>query len=130
MKPHLIPTEKLQALEDKAGEALDKVAAAAREAKVKDRWRALDRLLTAVGVEISGLLIILLALAILCAPVGLGLAAIYFLATWMVRATGSEALGWIVAILTFVFLCRYVWGTKLQRASRRAAEALIASKAN
>jgi hypothetical protein len=39
-------------------------------------------------------------------------------------------IGWITAIVSFSYFCRYVWGRRLQAASRRAAEALIASKQN
>ena len=50
------------------------------------------------------------------------------LAHWTIRATGSEVLSWIVGIAVFAFFCRYIWGSRLQAASRRAAEALVAAK--
>jgi hypothetical protein len=47
---------------------------------------------------------------------------------WAGRMSGSPVPGWILGVTVFAFLCRYVWGRSLQRASRRAAEALIAGK--
>lgn len=99
-----------------------------RAQKVKDHWTWLDRLFAGIGAEIASLSIILLALVVLCAPVGFGLGATWLLAHWTIRATGSDVLGWIVGIAVFAFFCRYIWGSRLQAASRRAAEALVAAK--
>jgi hypothetical protein len=99
-----------------------------RAHQVKHHWLRLDRLFAGIGGEVASLLIIALALAILCAPVGFGLSATWLAAHWTIRATGSEVLGWVVGITVFAFFCRYIWGSRLQAASRRAAEALVAAK--
>jgi hypothetical protein len=99
-----------------------------RAHKLRGAWLRLDRLLAGIGAEITSLSIILLALAVLCAPVGFGLGVTWLLAHWTIRATGMEWLGWVVGITVFAFFCRYVWGSRLQAASRRAAEALVAAR--
>jgi len=99
-----------------------------RAARLQSRWRRLDMLLAAIGAEIGNLFIIALALAILCAPYAFGLAATWAALHYARAATGHVWLGWTAGIIVFAFLCRYVWGSRLQRASRRAAEALIAGK--
>ena len=105
---------------------------AVREAEQRARPRlgAADRVLTAIGNEMGGILLIALALAILCAPVGIGLALTWgaWLAT--VALTNSTFLGWVAAIAVFAFLCRYVWGIRLQSAAKRAAAALLAERAS
>lgn len=85
-------------------------------------------LLAAIGAEIGNLFIIALALAILCAPWGFGLGVSWAAATYTRHFTGHPWLGWTAGVIVFAFFCRYVWGSRLQRASRRAAEALIAGK--
>ena len=105
---------------------MDSIEEQLRTHRVKERWQRLDILLAGIGMEIVNLLIIALALAILCAPIGFGLAVSWALASWSAHATGSTAVGWIAAIVSFSFFCRYIWGVRLQSASRRAAEALIA----
>ena len=107
---------------------MDSIEEELRNHHVKERWQRLDLLLAGIGAEIVNLLIIALALAILCAPIGFGVGVSWLLASWAARATGHEIFGWIAAILSFSFFCRYIWGTRLQAASRRAAEAVIAAK--
>lgn len=99
-----------------------------RAAQVQQRFRRLDLLLAAIGAEIGNLFVIALALAILCAPWAFGLVATWAVMEWSYALSGSPAPGWILGTITFAFFCRYVWGSRLQRASRRAAEALIAGK--
>ncbi len=99
-----------------------------RAARLESRWRKLDLLLAAIGAEIGGLFLILLALAILVAPTAFGLGVTWLVMEWAGRMSGSPVPGWILGAVVFAFLCRYVWGARLQRASRRAAEALIAGK--
>jgi hypothetical protein len=84
--------------------------------------------LAAIGSEIASLFIIALALAILCAPWAFGLGVAWLAADWAYALSGSPVLGWILGAILFAFFCRYVWGSRLQIASRRAAEALIAGK--
>jgi hypothetical protein len=107
---------------------MDFIEEQVRAHKLRATGRRLDRLLAGIGGEITSLSIILLALAVLCAPVGFGLGVTWLLAHGTIRATGSEWLGWIVGITVFAFFCRYVWGSRLQAASRRAAEALVAAR--
>ena len=99
-----------------------------RAAKVQDRFRRLDLFLAAIGAEIASLFIIALALAILCAPWAFGLGAAWAAAEWAYTISHRALPGWILGVTVFAFFCRYVWGSRLQRASRRAAEALIAGK--
>ena len=99
-----------------------------REAKVQDRFRRLDLFLAAIGAEIASLFIIALALAILCAPWAFGLGASWAVAEWSYTLSHRALPGYVLGAITFAFFCRYVWGSRLQRASRRAAEALIAGK--
>ena len=103
---------------------------AVREAEQRARPRlgAADRVLSAIGNELGGILLIALALAILCAPVGIGLALTWGAWLGTVALTGSSVLGWTAAIATFAFLCRYVWGMRLQSAAKRAAAALVAGR--
>jgi protein-S-isoprenylcysteine O-methyltransferase Ste14 len=107
---------------------MDSIEEQVRAHKLRATWLRLDRLLAGIGAEIASLAIILLALAVLCAPVGFGLGVTWLLAHWTIRATGTEFLGWILGITVFAFFCRYVWGSRLQAASRRAAEALVAAR--
>lgn len=95
---------------------------------MRQRWRRLDLVFTAIGGEIVSLFIIALALAVLCAPWAFGIGVTWGAGYWIAQSTGNLALGWIVGAITFSFFCRYVWGSRLQAASRRAAEALIAGK--
>jgi len=107
---------------------MDSIEEQVRAHKLRGAWLRLDRLLAGIGAEITSLSIILLALAVLCAPVGFGLGVTWLLAHWTIRAAGMEWLGWVVGITVFAFFCRYVWGSRLQAASRRAAEALVAAR--
>jgi hypothetical protein len=107
---------------------MDSIEEQVRAQQLRATWLRLDRLLAGIGAEIASLAIILLALAVLCAPVGFGLGITWLLAHWTIRATDTEFLGWIVGITVFAFFCRYVWGSRLQAASRRAAEALVAAR--
>ncbi|MEY4965774.1 MAG: hypothetical protein RL274_1357 [Pseudomonadota bacterium] len=107
---------------------LESIEEQIRARKLGNHWLRLDRGMAGIGAEIASLLIILLALTILCAPAAFGLGAAWLLAHWTIGATGSEILGWIVGITVFAFFCRYIWGSRLQSASRRAAEALVAAK--
>jgi hypothetical protein len=109
---------------------LDSIEDELRADNVKRRWQRLDLVLAGIGAEIASLFIIALALAILCAPIGFGVGVSWALAAWATRLTGHGVIGWITAIVSFSYFCRYVWGRRLQAASRRAAEALIASKQN
>ena len=95
---------------------------------MRQRWRRLDLVFTAIGGELVSLFIIALALAVLCAPWAFGIGVTWGAGYWIAQSTGNLALGWIVGVTTFSFFCRYVWGSRLQTASRRAAEALIAGK--
>lgn len=99
-----------------------------RAARLGSRWRKLDLFLAAIGAEIGNLFIIALALAILCAPWAFGLGVAWLAADWATALSGSAVPGWILGVVVFAFFCRYVWGSRLQIASRRAAEALIAGK--
>lgn len=107
---------------------MDSIENEVRAQKLRGAWFRLDRLLTGIGGEITSLSIILLALAVLCAPVGFGLGVTWLLAHWTIRATGHDWMGWVVGVTVFAFFCRYVWGSRLQAASRRAAEALVAAR--
>jgi hypothetical protein len=107
---------------------MDSIEEQVRAHKLRTAWLRLDRLLAGIGGEVTSLSIILLALAVLCAPVGFGLGVTWLLAHWTIRATGMEWTGWVVGIAVFAFFCRYVWGARLQAASRRAAEALVAAR--
>ena len=118
--------EGAQRLEHLASESVDRAVTAARDSKTRNLLASSDALLRAVGTELSVLAIIALALAILCAPIALGLAAVWFAGLWAAKLTGLRAIGWLAGAIVFLFLCRYVWGAKLQRACRRAALALIA----
>lgn len=95
---------------------------------LRPRLNAADRALAVIGDELRAVLIIALALAILCAPTATGLALVW--AAWVGTAalTHSRFLGWVVGIAVLVFLVRYVWGTRLQSAARRAAAALLAGQ--
>jgi hypothetical protein len=104
------------------------VAAEQRAEGLRPRLRNLDQKLAVLGSETGKVLIIVLALLVLCAPLGFGLAAAWLAWFCAVSATGSIALGWIAAFAAIAFYCRYVWGARLQSASRRAAEALVASR--
>lgn len=95
---------------------------------MQQRWRKLDLLLTAIGNEIADLFVIALALAILCAPFGFGIAATWAAATYAGLATGYSWIGWVAGFVTFAVFCRYIWGSRLQRATRRAVAALISGK--
>ena len=99
-----------------------------RAARLQSRWRKLDLLLAAAGDEIGNLFVIAVALAILCAPWAFGLGVSWAVASWATALSHSPVPGWILGVTVFAFFCRYVWGSRLQRASRRAAEALIAGK--
>ena len=90
--------------------------------------RLLDLLLAAIGQEIADLFTIALALAILCAPWAFGLGVTWAVAEWSYALSHRALPGYLLGAITFVFFCRYVWGARLSRASRRAAEALIAGK--
>ena len=107
---------------------MDSIEEQVRAHRLRGAWLRLDRLLAGIGGEVTSLSIILLALAVLCAPVGFGLGVTWLLAHWTIRATGMEWMGWVVGITVFAFFCRYVWGSRLQAASRRAAEALVAAR--
>lgn len=101
-----------------------------RASALRPRLDAADRVFSTIGREAGDILIIALALAILCAPIGAGLAltwSAYVGAAWL---TGSAALGWVAGIAIFAFLCRYVWGARLQSAAKRAAAALVAARAS
>ncbi len=99
-----------------------------REAHVKQRFNRVDLMLAAAGAEIGNLFIIALALAILCAPWAFGLGMSWAVAEWSYSLSHRALPGYILGVAVFLFFCRYVWGSRLQRASRRAAEALIAGK--
>jgi len=99
-----------------------------REAKVKERFNRVDLFLAAIGVEIASLFVIALALAILCAPWAFGIGVSWAVMEWSWSLSHRALPGYVLGALTFAFFCRYVWGSRLQRASRRAAEALIAGK--
>ena len=99
-----------------------------RDAKLRARLRGLDLLLAAIGQEIADLFTIALALAILCAPWAFGLGVTWAVAEWSYALSHRALPGYLLGAITFVFFCRYVWGARLSRASRRAAEALIAGK--
>lgn len=98
--------------------------------KLSPKLAAADHALATVGREVASLLIIILALVNLVAPIGIGLAATWLAWIGALAATGSRFLAWAAGILMFAFLCRYVWGSRLQLAARRAAEALVASRPN
>ena len=107
----------------------DAVAATERKAQtLRPRLGAADRVLMALGKEAGDILIIFLALAILCAPVGVGLVAVWGAWLGIMALTETSFLAWIVAIALFAFLCRYVWGARLQSAAKRAAAALVAGR--
>ncbi|MDB5734783.1 MAG: hypothetical protein JWP16_256 [Alphaproteobacteria bacterium] len=104
------------------------VAAEQRAAGLRPRLAHMDQTLAALGSETGKVLVIVLALAVLCAPIGFGLVAAWLAWLGVIAATGSTVLGWIAAFAAIVFYCRYVWGSRLQGAARRAAEALVASR--
>lgn len=112
------------------GKALhEAVEATERRAQaMRPRLTSAHAVLTAIGDELRGILIIALALALLLAPTGVGLALVWSAYVGMVALTGSEILGWIAGIAVFAFLCRYVWGARLQSAAKRAAAALVAGR--
>jgi hypothetical protein len=85
----------------------------------------LDRQLRAVGAQASVILIMLLAAAILCAPVAVALFLAWLACEWTQGALGVRALGWIVGIGIFAGLSRYVGNAGLSGAVRRAARALM-----
>lgn len=115
--------------EDKA--LRDAVAETERQAQgMRPRLAAADRLFSAIGREAGDILVIFLALAILVAPIGIGLGLTWGSYVGTVLLTGSATLGWIAGIAVFAFLCRYVWGTRLQSAAKRAAAALVAGRAS
>ncbi len=95
---------------------------------MQQRWRKLDLLLAAIGTEIADLFVIALALVILCAPIAFGVGATWAAAYFAGAATGHAWLGWAAGTIVFAFFCRYIWGSRLQRATRRAVAALIAGK--
>jgi hypothetical protein len=65
-------------------------AATERQAEgLRPRLRNLDRSLTILGSETGKVLIIMLALAVLCAPAGLGLVAAWLAWLGVIAATGS-----------------------------------------
>jgi hypothetical protein len=99
-----------------------------RDAKLRARLPGLDLLLAAIGQEIADLFTIALALAILCAPWAFGLGVTWAVAEWSYALSHRALPGYLLGAITFVFFCRYVWGARLSRATRRAAEALIAGK--
>jgi len=101
-----------------------------RAAQLKQRWRKLDLFFAAMGEEIVNLFVIALALVLLCVPVAFGVGVTWGAAYWAGHVTGQSWIGWGAGFAVFAFFCRYVWGSRLQRASRRAAEALIAGKGN
>jgi sterol desaturase/sphingolipid hydroxylase (fatty acid hydroxylase superfamily) len=106
-------------------------AATERQAEgLRPRLRNLDRSLTILGSETGKVLIIMLALAVLCAPAGLGLVAAWLAWLGVIAATGSAMLAWIVAFTTIAFYCRYVWGSRLQGSARRAAQSLLAPRSS
>lgn len=72
---------------------MDSIEEQLRAHKLRAAWLRLDRLLAGIGAEIASLSIILLALAVLCAPIGFGLGVTWLLAHWTIRATGSDILG-------------------------------------
>ena len=105
------------------------VAETERQAQaMRPRLSAADRVLGAIGKEAGDILIIFLALAILCAPVGIGLGLTWGVWVGVVALTGSSFLGWVAGIAVFAFLCRYVWGARLQSAAKRGAAALVAGR--
>jgi Flp pilus assembly protein TadB len=110
----------------KLHEAVAETERRARE--LRPRLSAADRVLTGLGKEAGDTIIIFLALAILVAPIGLGLALCWAIWAGVIAATGSVFLGWVAGIALFAFLCRYVWGTRLQSAAKRAAAALVAAR--
>jgi hypothetical protein len=93
---------------------------------LRPRLSAADHVLGGIGDELRAILIIALALAILVAPTAIGLALVWGAWVGTVALTGSRFLGWIAGIVVLVFFARYVWGTRLQWAARRAAAALLA----
>ena len=99
-----------------------------RAAHLKDRFNRADFFLAAIGAEIASLFVIALALAILCAPWAFGIGVSWAMMEWSWGLSHSALPGYVLGAITFAFFCRYVWGSRLQRASRRAAEALIAGK--
>lgn len=99
-----------------------------REAKVKERFSRIDLFLSATGAEIASLFVIALALAILCAPWAFGFGVTWAVMEWSWSLSHRALPGYALGAITFAFFCRYVRGSRLQRASRRAAEALIAGK--
>ena len=107
-------------------EAVDRAEQQAKA--MRPRLGRIDHVLGVIGEELRGVMLIALALAILCAPIGMGLIAVWFTGAIVADVTGRETLGWIAGIAVFVFLCRYVWGTRLQSAAKRAAAALVAGR--
>lgn len=102
------------------------VAAEHRAHGVRPRLRNLDQSLAILGSETGKVLIIVLALAAICAPAGFGLAAAWLAWLGVIAATDSTVLAWIAALATIAFYCRYVWGSRLQGSARRAAQSLLA----
>jgi hypothetical protein len=88
-------------------------------------FRRLDQQLRAIGAEAGAVLIMLLAAAILCAPLFAAVAVAWLACAWTQGAFGVRALGWIAAIAVFALLYRYVWSAGLHGAVRRAARALM-----
>jgi hypothetical protein len=88
-------------------------------------FRRIDQNLRAFGDEASGVLIMLLAAAILCAPLLAAIAVAWMACAWTQGAFGVRALGWIAAIAVFALLYRYVWSAGLHGAVRRAARSLM-----
>ncbi len=103
-------------------------AAEERTGALRPRLRALDQTLLAVGRELSFILILMLALAILCAPVGIGIAIAWLVWMGAIAATGSKVLGGIAGFLVVAFFARYVWGSRLQGAARQAVAALLVAR--
>jgi len=104
------------------------VAAEQRAHGIRPRLRNLDQSLAILGSETGKVLIIVLALAVLCAPAGFGLAAAWLAWLGVIAATGSTMLAWIAAFTTIAFYCRYIWGSRLQGSARRAAQSLLAPR--
>ncbi|MCP5410596.1 MAG: hypothetical protein H6924_00325 [Alphaproteobacteria bacterium] len=85
----------------------------------------LDRQLRDAGREAGIVLIMLLAAAILCAPLALAVLLAWLACIWTQGAFGLRALGWFVGIAVLALLYRYIWNGCLHGAVRRAARALM-----